>query len=81
VSEKHVKVVEEVFDEYQSAKRKHGEYTLDGSACTDINRLAALTEELGEVARCMTYDKEHSKNLKHELIQVANLAITWASIL
>lgn len=81
----------DVAEEYMKAKRKHGEFTLDGkmaggsmfSATNDLFRLAALMEEVGEVAQLFTYDKIRiSKvNLRKELIQVANIALTWASIL
>jgi len=76
-----VEVLQSVINEYWRAKEKHGEYTMDGEKGTDLNRLSALTEELGEAARCLTYDKEHAGSLKKELIQVANVALTWASIL
>lgn len=69
------------YAEYERAKAKHGEHTLDGKLCDDMNRLASLTEEVGEVGRCLTYDQDHAKDLKKELIQVANVALTWASIL
>lgn len=82
-------VLHEVVEEYMRAKSKHGEHTLDGSAITDITRLAALVEETGEVAELFTYDKnahaagetDWEKQLKKELIQVANVALTWARIL
>lgn len=72
--------------EYDSAKRKHGEYTLDERMGTDdyhlrsLLRLGALMEEVGEVAEHFTYDKP-ATGLRQELIQVANLALTWASVL
>ena len=81
----------DVVSEYSSAKEKHGEFTLDGnmsggnvfSSANDLLRLSALMEEVGEVAQLFTYDKKRiNKNvLRRELIQVANVAITWASIL
>ena len=72
---------DDVAAEYVRAKQKHGDMTLDGARCTDLNRLAALVEEVGETARAMTYDKDHAGDLRKELIQVANVALTWASIL
>jgi hypothetical protein len=80
-------VIAEVRDEYLRAKVKHGEHTLDGSLSNDLLRLAALTEEVGEVASLLTYDGsvgsdlEVAKSLRAELIQVASVALTWASIL
>lgn len=73
--------VDAVIAEWRRAKEKHGEHTMDGAQITDQERLAALGEEFGEVCRALTYDKDHSGNLRTELIQVANVAITWASIL
>jgi hypothetical protein len=71
----------EVVDEYLRAKAKHGDMTLDGPTATDVHRLAALIEEVGEVGRAMTYDQDHAGPLADELVQVANVAITWASYL
>ncbi len=76
-----------VTDEYRRAKVKHGERTLDGSLADDLLRLSALGEEYGEVCQALTYDKRdsdaaaHARHLRLELIQVANVALTWASIL
>ena len=87
-----------VMNEYDRAKLKHGDYTLDGVKSNDVLRLAALVEEVGEVATELTYDHsqlpeggtraevevlqaELKARLKKELIQVANVALTWASIL
>jgi hypothetical protein len=77
--------------EYDRAKAKHGENTLDGALSNDLMRLAALVEEVGEVAHELTYDAAgfalatdeaaRVKRLRTELVQVANVAITWASIL
>lgn len=82
-------VIADVTAEYDRAKAKHGENTLDGAASNDLLRLAALVEETGEVAELLTYDKsqhahgagDYNALLKKELIQVCNVAATWASIL
>lgn len=77
-------VIQLVMAEYDAAKRKHGENTLDGKLSNDLKRIAALVEEVGEVAELLTYDKARMhgpERLKAELIQVANVALTWASIL
>jgi hypothetical protein len=82
-------VIRAVIAEYQRARAKHGENTLDGALATDLTRLAALIEETGEVAELLTYDKDervhgahgHAAQLRAELIQVASVALTWASIL
>lgn len=51
------------------------------AAYADLRRLATLTEEVGEVGRALTYDKDHAGALRKELIQVATMAVAWASIL
>lgn len=86
-----------VIREYWSAKDKHGEMTLDGPGMTDLLRLAALMEEVGEASELFTYDKDAvaqeggvlvkgqrvpwAHALMKELIQVANVAVTWDSYL
>lgn len=90
-------VIHAVMAEYDRAKVKHGENTLDGSLSNDLLRLAALVEEVGEVAHELTYDRvnvlittvhgdesvtqDAKQRLKKELVQVAAVACTWASIL
>lgn len=70
--------------EYRRARAKHGAYTLDGGEIDDRQRLAALVEEVGEAAAELTYDHADlaaDARLRRELIQVANVALTWASLL
>jgi hypothetical protein len=80
-------VITLVASEYERAKAKHGKNTLDSAESNDLTRLAALVEEVGEVAELLTYDKaaahlaDGSALLKKELIQAANVCLTWASIL
>ncbi len=75
-------VLRDVLAEYRSAKAKHGDMTLDGVGIDDLKRLTALMEEVGEVAETFSYDhKRQPHDLRKELIQVANVALTWASIL
>lgn len=77
--------LDDLVTEYHRARVKHGPYSLDGEEIDDVRRLAALMEEVGEVAREMTYD--HAGDLgaaartRRELIQVANVALTWATVL
>lgn len=84
-------------EEYHRAKAKHGEMTMDGTMSgdairDDALRLAALVEEVGEVAHELTYDQAlmdeaglveggQLGRLQKELIQVANVALTWHSYL
>jgi hypothetical protein len=70
---------EAVREEYDLACLKHAGMTLDADAPTDEQRVAALVEELGEVARCLTYDQDHAGNLVEELTQLAALAAAWAT--
>lgn len=55
----------------------HGGSILD-PAMTRERKLAALMEEVGEVARCLTYDGDQGQDhFEKELLQVANVALTW----
>jgi hypothetical protein len=77
-------IIDDLVAEYDRANVKHGENTLDGANATDLLRLAALVEEVGEVAELLTYDKARmhgAERLKAELVQVATVAATWASVL
>jgi hypothetical protein len=73
------RVLQLVEVEWVRASGKHPGHTPDSSSTTDLNRLATLTEELGEVARCLTYDRDHAGDLRKELIQVAAMAASWAA--
>lgn len=87
------KVLEMVVAEYHRAKAKHGEMTMDGTMTgdrvrDDALRLAALMEEVGEVAHELTYDSQPEGveggqlgRLLKEMVQVGNVAVTWASAL
>lgn len=62
---------------YAAAMKESGRllYLADDPDCPDVMRLAALTEELGEVARCVhDHDREH---LAQELAQTAGVALAW----
>lgn len=67
------------------AHLKHGENSMLGPSLTDGDRLAILTEEIGEVAREMNDFKlgdpddpgDHLYRMVAELIQVAAMACTW----
>ena len=80
ISEADFQALNDLVIEMRRARIKHGDFSLDGSKITDLTRLAALMEEVGEVAETLTYDK-YVDTLRTELIQVANVAITWATIL
>lgn len=81
-----------VADEAVRAHQKHvakGGSLLDPGLSVE-KRLAALMEEVGEVARVLTYDQgsvfptpddERRAELKEELIQTANVALTWVEFI
>lgn len=52
------------------------EWTAADPACPDLLRLAALVEEVGEVARAV-HDGDGLTALRDELVQVAAVAVAW----
>lgn len=71
------KLAELTYAEYRHAKAKHGEHTFDSPLMPEYFKMVAFMEEYGEVARALTYDKEHSGNLLEEVVQVIGLAVAW----
>lgn len=67
--------------EYDRARAKHGERTLDSSVPTAEQRYYALLEEVGEIARALTYDREHAGALSEEITQLGGLALAWLAFL
>lgn len=66
-------------DEIIRAVDKHGyEQTPLSAAMPDHQKLIILVEEVGEVARAMTYDEGNRDKLREELIQTATMAAAWA---
>jgi len=69
--------------EATGAHAKHGEHSMLGAAVTESDRLAILTEEVGEVARELNEDRlgnldgDWKIRRVKELIQVAAMALTW----
>lgn len=64
--------------EYTRAHVKHSGHTPKSPRMSDGERLTVLVEEIGEVARAITYDNADPENLCKELIQVAAMAAAWA---
>lgn len=65
--------------EYTRAHVKHSGHTPMSPRMSDGERLAILVEEVGEVARAMTYDNGGDpEHLRDELIQVATMAAAHA---
>lgn len=63
-------------NEIERAIRKHGVYqTPMNPSMSNAERLVILVEEVGEVARAMTYDNGDPDELDKELIQVATMAL------
>jgi hypothetical protein len=72
-------VYEEVVHELNKAINKHGwENTPLNPEMIHETKLVILVEEVGEVARAITYDEGNDQNLYYELIQVAAMAMAWA---
>lgn len=69
---------ERIDAEFGRAHRKHVGKTPRSHAVGDAASLVVLVEEVGEVARAMTYDEGNLDNLAEELIQVATMAAAWA---
>lgn len=67
-----------VRDEMDSAISKHGSNTPLESSMDRRDKLVILVEELGEIGRCLTYDRDHAGELAHELVQLAAMAMMWA---
>ncbi|GHJ59157.1 hypothetical protein NOK12_16750 [Nocardioides sp. OK12] len=64
--------------EFAAAYAKHNGKTPRSHGVGDATSLVVLVEEVGEVARAMTYDEGDIDNLAAELIQVATMAAAWA---
>lgn len=70
--------VDQIRAEADYAATKHGRHRTPASPdMSDYTRLAILVEEVGEVARAMTYDNADRKQLESELVQVAAVAAMW----
>lgn len=65
-------------DEFKRALKKHGiaRTPANPEQAGGVN-LSILVEEVGEVARAMTYDEGSKDDLEAELIQVAAMAAAW----
>lgn len=69
--------------EASRAHALHGHHSMLGSAVTESDRLAILTEEVGEVAKELNEDRlgkldgDWRDQRVKELIQVAAMALTW----
>lgn len=71
----------EIEEEFQRAHEKHDGWTPAHHMMEVGQKLAILMEEVGEVARAVTYDEGDKENLKKELVQVATMALAWRASL
>lgn len=69
--------LEQVVKEIKRAHEKHGPNSMISPGLSVGTRLAILVEEVGEVARALTYDEGDGDNLHEELVQVAAMALSW----
>lgn len=72
-------VVQDLQAEAARAHRKHGSMSLLGDDLRPLGRIGALIEEVGEVAKELTYDGQTEGGLEKELIQTANVALSWVT--
>lgn len=71
-------ILDAINNEFIRGFNKHNGRTPRSHAVTDEQALVILVEEVGEVARAMTYDEADIDNLADELVQVAAMAAAWA---
>lgn len=78
----HSLALEQVQGRAAHAHAKLNGRTADSDTVTDLHRLAALGEEYGEVCRLLeTGEPFDPADLYDELIDVANVALLWATYL
>jgi NTP pyrophosphatase (non-canonical NTP hydrolase) len=76
----------EVRAERERAHAKHGATSMEAFPVDDMNRLAILMEEVGEVAREFNEARHDDRpvdlpKLREELVQSATMAIAWADVI
>lgn len=74
---------DEITVERERAHEKHGDTSMESFDTDDMNRLAILMEEVGEVAREFNEARHGDRpldvgRLRKELIQTAAMAVAWA---
>ena len=75
-------IFDKIHAEFGRAVDKHGfDLTPANPRMNPLAKFVILAEEVGEVARSLTYDEGNAENLKTELIQVATMAAVWAASL
>lgn len=69
---------QQISEEIWEAVAKHGiDQTPANNRMDPKEKLVILVEEVGEVARAMTYDEASGTRLREELLQVAAMAGAW----
>lgn len=70
---------DEIWAEMRRAAAKHNwDQTPLNEVMRPCEKLVILVEEVGEVARAITYDEGNTDQLRKELVQVATMAAAWA---
>lgn len=69
------KVYLDIAEARVKAHQKHGSHSIERLDHDHVDWLPILVEEIGEVARALTYDG--TANLRAELIDVAAVAAAW----
>lgn len=83
IGTEHLDVLEEVRRERIRAHHKHGLTSMESFPVDDMNRLAILGEEYGEVCKEFNEARHDGRpvstvRLRKELLQVAAMAVAWA---
>ena len=76
-----VTTLDAIEDEVVRSWEKHGDHAMINPELPTMERLSILGEEFGEVCRALTYDNGNQVELEKELVQLAAMAASWASVL
>lgn len=67
----------EILRAREAAHAKHGPHSIEALPADDPRWLPVLVEEVGEVARALTYDNHSRARLRTELVDVLAVASAW----
>lgn len=68
----------EIIAARRKAHAKHGDNSIESVAIDDLQMLAILAEEFGELAHELTYDTTNGPGAKRaELIDIASVVTAW----
>lgn len=71
----------EILQARERAHAKHGSDSIEAESADSPRWLAILVEEVGEVARALTYDNASRVHLRAELVDVQAVASAWVAAL